>query len=480
MDLIASEPFSLVPCGWAGCDEMNKAKKKYFVLLGLIILTGLRMFPDLPNAWSWNNRSEGIQEPVAILAGINNDTSLSSSRVFHPPSVFVDDQLGYCFVSTNIPSGILESAGIDLNPLTENGKPKPLPSFSELWEMLSRDNGDDYIRSSGNVYVVCTVPSLWTKGQDVPIRFYLYNDGYSTAYVTLEFTGYDYDSAIGYFDETSVEGYTTVRHYSDKVEYLYLDTSGTYIGVKGGAASAGGDASYDHDFGYNFVQKFNIPPTLPPNDDMSYTSGNPNYYWEGLSDIDGYSVDDDYALFHSDDWEIRWLAADLIDSYLLKKQNAISEKMTLEIWDLMTYKKDNSIEYSVQCAWSDYRIINMGYWGVCDEHANLAASLLRSLGIPVRRLNGGIPNGHAWMEVWVKSSGVWQWIHADPTLGQYDNPGYYSNVTWCKINSRWDDSIHSPPKTCVGDGDDTNGLLASKGYNDRTYEVDYPGPINYP
>jgi len=116
MDLIANVPYSLVPCGWVGCDEMNKSKKKYFVLLGLLILTGLRMFPDLPNAWSWNNRSEGIQEPVAILAGFNNDNSLASSRVFHPPSVFVDDELGYCFVSTNIPSVILESAGPIIYP----------------------------------------------------------------------------------------------------------------------------------------------------------------------------------------------------------------------------------------------------------------------------------------------------------------------------------------------------------------------------
>ena len=392
------------------------------------------------------------------------------------PGVFIDPELGCCTIHTNLPSYVLEMAGINLDADTTNGLSREAPSFDKISTILSQNAIESGLRS-GNVYVVCTVPSLWTQEQDVPVRFYLYNDGYTTAYVTLEFTSYDLNSEEEYEDENTVQGYTTVRGYRDKVKYLYLDTTDTPIGIWGGRAEAGSDASYYKDFGYTFVQKFDIPSTLPASDDMSEKSQNSNYYWEGISSIDGYNIVDDYALYHCDDWQMRWLAADLIDLDHETDRYDLGETMTHVINDEMTVYWD---DYSVPCSWSDYHIIDMDFKGVCDEHANLAISLLRALGIASRRIGAILPNqaGHAWLELWAYNGDVWTWIHSDPTWDEYDNPECYNGPSWINIHSRWDDS--KLYDACDGDGSDTNGLLANQGINkDRTYEVLYDGPNDY-
>jgi hypothetical protein len=434
------------------------------------------------NQVAYNNDFLSNTQPTIVpaVSPLHSERETSSSNCdpkinSTPSGVFIDKELGYCYVSTNIPKDILSRNGIDLEGAIVEENISPPPSSEELFNISLLDG---MTMSFGAVTVVVTVPSVWTIGTDLAIKFDLRNWWYTTAYVTLHFEGWDSYGFYGMYQtkEIDVDGYTYVGGFSSKTVYLHVTVPETPVGIKKSIASAGGDASYYQDFGYNFVQKYGTPSTLPPGDAMSSTSSNPNYYWEGLPG-DGFGVPDAYGLYHPDEWSFQWTAGYWIDLPRTFNAYDTASQMTTRVSENMAYWYDYYPAYFT--AWSDEKIVDEGYKGICDELAILETSLLRALGIPCRHIWASGTESHAWLECWTYNSG-WKWIHADPTWNEYDNPSvydfwmtYYDAFT---IWSEWDDSRYYD--ACQYDGSNTNGMLA---YNptDAYWWAAYDGDNNY-
>jgi transglutaminase-like putative cysteine protease len=429
------------------------------------------------NEQALSSHSTIVPAERMLQLGQENGSSIVDPKINRTPSgIFFDDKLCHCHVSTNIPEHVLASIGVYLEGEVAEENIPPVPCFEELFMLVLQDG---WTVGSGNVIVAATIPSVWTIGEDLAVKFDLYNQGGSTAYVTLHFEGWDSYGPWGMFQtkEINVDGYTYVKAFNFKTVYLHVIVPETPVGIKRSVASAGGDASYYHDFCFNFVQKYGTPSTLPPGDAMSSTSGNPSYYWEGLPG-DGFNVPDAYGLHHPDYWSLRWTAGYWIDLPRTFSEYATASQMTTRVYENMAYWKD--YEPADATAWSDNKIVDEGYRGVCDEFAILEMTLLRALGLPCRYVwASGYGIGHTWLECWTQNGG-WEWIHTDPTWNAYNNPSIYeSSMTYFDaftIWSEWDDSIHY--YGCPYDGGNTNRMLA---YNptDAQWYATYDGPNNY-
>ncbi|MGY5853656.1 MAG: transglutaminase-like domain-containing protein [Candidatus Thorarchaeota archaeon] len=396
------------------------------------------------------------------------------------PEVFWDEKMGYCTVSTNIPEKLLEEIGISLKGSSIEGEIPVVPSFEDVYEKIKEKKGSG--DKSGDVVVVwVTVPSIWSIGEDIDIKFKMYNEGTSTATVSCHFKGFD-NVTLPETQEFTVSDTVNIPRESYYTATLTVEIPNEAVGIKKGNASVTGDGSYTNDYGYQFIQKYGdiAESDLPLPDRMSQDSGNSEYYWEGLQDIDGFNISDDYALYHSDDWSIRWIASSLMDTTDTTTHYDTADEMTSRVNNQMTY---NLSEGSLHR--SDYKVINASYQGVCCQFATFETSLLRALGIPAREIGGTRPflnntkcGGHAWVECWVEKDNTWTWIHAEPTWNKFDEPtrvNYYRELSYTNftISSAWDDSRVDFPDE---DNGSTNGILHSY---DRGYWTIYDGPNNY-
>jgi transglutaminase-like putative cysteine protease len=390
------------------------------------------------------------------------------------PRTFWDDELGYCYMDTNIPEEQLREVGISLF-VNSDGRDDVLLDTQDVID-LSRTA---YAAPTVGVWV--SVPKIWTRGQSITITWTLYNDGYSTAGGYLYFKG---------GEGASQEVYKSVSYYvrpgAFKTVYMTTPAVGLQysVGLKTGRAWAtqNGVSGYIYDKQWTnaFVQKFETPTSLPPtNDAMSTISGNPNYYWEGLAN-DNWNIPSENALYHCKDWDIVQAAAQIIDSYAPTTYSAFGVSLMSAIY-AKCREMYNQSGASGSVHWSDLYIINHGYAGVCQEYAVLYASFARALGRPARQISAG-PFGsptsaHAWAEIWDGTT----WRHADPTMGYYNNPGAYAgyDLTWTYLWAKWDDT------RVDDDGSDVDGILAvhDAGYGDGdasdTALVWYDGPNTY-
>jgi hypothetical protein len=365
------------------------------------------------------------------------------------PKVDIDDELGYCITGSN----------------------RDDPSHQSLY---------------ASVYVIVTVPTIWTAGSDITVRWDLWNDGDETAWGYLYFYGEDEGATEAY----EVQSYS-VRPFRSRTVYMQVAIDEGYTaGIKKAitrATQSGVPGNiYYKDHGYGFVQRFDPPSGLPA-DSMASVSGNPTYYYEGLAD-DGFNVPSAESLWHCKDWDIIWDAAWQVDQapgnpttpYLT------GQGLVPQLHVLIDYPDEEDQDFLEACVtrWSDREIIERGYRGVCDEHAILLVSYLRAMGIPARyvwgaELGGG---GHAWAELWDGSS----WIHADATWNSYNNPQVYQGggtyVDVIQVHAKWNDSlVHNEFYNESGtlyffDGSDTNGV---QGLGDLTYWATYDADSSY-
>jgi transglutaminase-like putative cysteine protease len=329
------------------------------------------------------------------------------------------------------------------------------------------------------VYVLVTVSSTWVRGSSLSIKFSLYNDGPTTAYVRLNFLAYDP------YLEWSVTTTTSIRPFSTKVKYLYKTIPSTSVGLKKGIAEVeytSGSQIYYKDYGYAFVQKFGNPNPLPPADATSAKTGSSTYYWEGLSN-DGFGVPDSYALWpYCDNWNTLWRAAQWVDGYAKTTPYGAASVLNAQVYSHTDYIHEGQPYYweARASAWCDYRIrYTMGDSGVCDEFAISYNSLVRALGIPARLILAYGPSiSHAYSEVWAGA-----WYHADPTWNAFNAPWIYAlnfkviDHVW--ICAKWDDrngagSTFWPNDDA--DGSSTNDMLS---WNLDKTAAWYDGPNDY-
>ncbi len=451
--------------------------------------------------------------------------------------MFLDEDLGPCLVATNVPEDILASMGVDLRRV--HTKTAPMPGFKEIITRLRSAGLIDNANTRGfhEVYFWVTVPSVWTRGKTLTIRFQCVTDSDRPGTYPVTFEGYDLETREVYREEFSVSGSMRVIHgYGSKD--LKVTVPLTSVGVKRGVARVGAAVFYK-DFGYNFVQTFGSSdlPTPPPADVMSQASNNSDYYWEGLRSIDGFGIPDQYALFHSDDWNIRWAAANLLDDYRVPYVSGAAVIMTYCVDHKMI--RSGTPAYRTECSMSDLRIISEGWEGMCDEISNMEISLLRSMGIPARQMFGTDvrASSHAWCEIWsvvnqwwencllwhenaqqysrVDAWRVWEleyqnpytswdwdpddpqkfdwfwnmweqhdgseltWIHADPTLHLWNQTAYYRvnfGYRFFQIWSCLDDKLNDPSVSAY-DKDPTDGLLLPYHYN--SLYPKYGGDVKY-
>jgi len=416
---------------------------------------------------------ETVPDP-RVEAEVLSQGERTPQHIPETPHVFWDDELGRCYISTNIPWELLRDADISLVGSSIEESIPDAPKFEDVYDSICKIKSFSDVKyertlfSDQVVIIWVKVPTTWAIGEDIDIQFKMYNEGSQTATVSCNFYGYDNSTGFDMV-EFSVSGSVNVCPESYGNKNLTVEVPAESVGLKRGLATATGDASYSDDMGYIFVQKFGDSDTndLPEDDRMSYTSESNNYYWEGLPDIDGFNISAEYSMYHPYAWNITWLAGFLVDNSSSMTFDTTAEHITEAVTEKMTY--DSGEGY-----WSDFRIMNEGYLGKCDEFACLETSCLRALGIPTRQLHGYRPGigGHSWPEYWGEENGDWSWVHTDPTRHQYNNPSNIKilNYTELKMRSSWDDS-YSP-----GDGSKTDGNLSSY---DALYAISYDGPNDY-
>ncbi len=126
-----------------------------------------------------------------------------------------------------------------------------------------------------------------------------------------------------------------------------------------------------------------------------------------------------YAAGHHDSW---WLSCNDPDSVYLAAGN-----VPMIINDEFDY--DDSIWASISLRNSDIDLLNRRFdnIGVCRDFTDLTTGVFRALDIPARMVFSYLTDaGHAWNEVRDDD----QWVHADSTWGEYDNPSVYPEVTY--------------------------------------------------
>ncbi|MBD3159634.1 MAG: hypothetical protein GF309_12650 [Candidatus Lokiarchaeota archaeon] len=370
---------------------------------------------------------------------------------------------------------------------------------------LCSDSQESRIMSSSrSITIQSTVPSLWTRGQNFQVKFDVYMSGYVYAILDFKFEGFD--NYPGPDEEREVHSTdTSIRvDASHDVHYLTCyNPSWVTVGLKRAETHVSGLAYFKDEvvepfnsepvqpqiapgylsdyvsknqvWDYEFVARYSISDLqtyggLPPTDAMSSTSGNPDYYWEGL-DNDGFGVPVQYAVHRCNEPPIVYYAGYLVDNEISYPYNSAY---------ILTFMTHNFIEYygdsnTLPTTNADMYTYNYNWRGVCDEFAVVLGSFLRVVGLPSRLLVGDDTQGwvHAWNEVWTGST----WVHADATWNEFDNPSCYvysgASPTIVVYNSCGDDSIG---QWTTADGCATNGRLDGQ---DWQYTVDYDGPNTY-
>lgn len=321
--------------------------------------------------------------------------------------------------------------------------------------------------TSSDVMVWVTVPKVWTQGNAISIKYDIFNDGYTTASLYLNF--YTYDPGT----ELHLNTFVNVRKASFKTVYLTGIIPTTTVGLKGAASTVAGSVSLQWDWGYQYVQIFgssNFQYT-PPSDNMASESSSSLYYLEGLPG-DGWNINAMNALWHCADWNLRFTAATWADGCTTPFScgRELTEWVTIAI--IYTDYGDYH-NYTLR----DLRVLQ-DLKGVCDEKAVLTISLSRAMGIPARLILAQSSSMvHAWCELW----DGYLWIHSDPTwltdfgIAIWNNSYIYQQLftywTGVQIHARGDDNGYQ------GDGSNTDGKLAC--YHDFYYICGYDGLNQY-
>jgi hypothetical protein len=376
------------------------------------------------------------------------------------------------------------------------------------------DSQGQMVESYGrSITIIVTVPSLWTRTECFYVQFDVYMDGY--VYAELDFVFEGFDNFPGPDEEREVySSASNVRIDGPTDEYslaCYLSSSYS-VGLKRAEVQVSGMAYYksggitpdavmtvepevapgmswdwisrNWNWDYEFVARYGLADLqtyggLPPSDDMSSTSGNPNYYWEGLPN-DGYSISDSCSLFHPM-WEpILYQAGYLVDNHISYPEYS-AEVLTGAVHSLMTFDRASCYSETTN---SDMFSYNSNWCGVCDEFSVVLLSFLRVLNIPCRYIWGygtqlGKVFSHAWSEVYVSG----EWTHCDSTGDPegshfFDEPWIYGllgiSFDWIRVYSRADDSRG---EYGFHDGNDYNGKLHY--HYDYYWYVYYDGPNAY-
>jgi len=321
--------------------------------------------------------------------------------------------------------------------------------------------------TSSDVMVWVTVPKVWTQGNAISIKYDIFNDGYTTASLYLDF--YTYDPGT----ELHLNMFVNVRKASFKTVYLTGIVPTTTVGLKGAASTVTGSVSLQWDWGYQYVQIFGSSDfqNMPPSDTMTSESSNALYYLEGLPG-DGWNINADNALWHCADWNIRFTAATWADG--CTTPFSCGRELTEGVTTSIIYSNYGDYYYYTL---RDLRVLQ-DLKGVCDEKAVLTISTSRAMGIPARLILAQSSTvAHAWCELW----DGYLWIHSDPTfLGDlgiaiWNNPYIYQQLftywTGIQIQTRGDDNRYSD------DGSNIDGKLAY--YHDFHYICGYDGLNQY-
>ena len=321
-----------------------------------------------------------------------------------------------------------------------------------------------------DVMVWVTVPKVWTQGSGISVKFDVFNDGFTTASLYLNF--YTYDPGT----ELHLSMHVSVPRASFRTYYLIGTVPSTTAGLKGAAAAVTGSTTIQWDWGYEYVQIFGNGDFQfnPSDDDMADESSNPRHYFEGISG-DGWSINPSNALWHCTDWSIRFKAAIWADG--CTTPNSCGREIAEGVTSFIIYTDSGDYHsYTVE----DRRVFAERK-GVCDEKALLMVSMWRAMGLPgslIEASDGGA-NTHAWGEVW----DGFEWVHADPTiLGNFgiliwDNPTIYCSSwllpdwQYVQIQSYGNDFLYH------GEGSDTDGNLQY--YWDFGYICGYDGNNQY-
>ncbi|MGY5872312.1 MAG: transglutaminase domain-containing protein [Candidatus Thorarchaeota archaeon] len=368
------------------------------------------------------------------------------------PQTHTHESLGECFGS----AGILETYGdysIQRSIEMDNGQIRSEPDID-----LDPGGGGGY-----TVEAVVNIPSVWVIGSTLSIEFNIESDHVDTVQIDCSFT------VPGEWSEIQTVFLGTGE--SETVILSHIVPS-TYVGLKDGYAQAlanGAIVLTDYRIDH-YVQIFAIPDELPPADAMTAASGSTNYYYEGYS-WDGIGIPSEYAIFHPEDWRIRYLAAQFVDSYQYTTSYSVIYALMAVVHSAMTHDEESA---ALEGYTSDLWIIDDAnperLIGVCDEFAILMTSMTRSLGLPARYLGSIKTVAHGFCEVWVEDSGTYRWIDIDPTNLGWDEPLFQYVSVW--VRSAFDDSRVTGTSTTY-DYTDTNGCF---GLSDLHYSTSYDGP----
>jgi len=370
----------------------------------------------------------------------------------------------------------------------------------------STDGSEEGIGSSATAYgrsfsISTSVPSVWTRTEDFRVDVDVYLEGYVYADITIKFEGYD--NFPGPSETREVYKTKSVRAYpyhSVHTLWCYLPQT-TSVGLKRAEVHVTGLAYYkyggitpdgfggvspmaapglNHDYvsrsqvwDYEFVARYGLSDLqtyggLPPGDAMSSQSGNPSYYWEGLSN-DGYNIPVAQAMHRPTEWPIIYQAGCLVDNYISYPHYS-AYVLTVNTHVLMTYQLNDWTSHTTN---ADIFTWDYNWRGVCDEFAVVLCSFLRVIGIPSRLIVGFGSGAHAWSEAWTGS----RWVHADATWNEFDNPScyYWGGCYWNTVvyDSCGDDGRGS---YSTWDGNSYNGMLDGQ---DWRFSVSYDGPNAY-
>ncbi|MGY5854878.1 MAG: transglutaminase-like domain-containing protein [Candidatus Thorarchaeota archaeon] len=353
------------------------------------------------------------------------------------PQTYAHESLGECFGS----AGILETYGeysIQRSIEMDDGQIRSEPDID-----LDPGGAGGY-----TVEADVSIPSVWVIGSTLRIEFNIESDHVDTVQIDCSFT------VPGEWSDLQ-----TVFLAPGDSETIVLShiVPSTYVGLKDGYAQVlanGAIVLTDYRLD-QYAQIFGSPNDLPPADAMTAESGSTNYYYEGYS-WDGISIPSEYAIFHPEDWRIRYIAAQFVDSYQLTTSYSVIEALMDEVHDAMTHDEESAAYDGYT---SDLWILDDAnperLIGVCDEFAVLMVSMTRSLGLPARYLGSTETVAHGFCEVWVKDSGTYRWIDIDPTNSGWDEPLFDYVDVW--IRAAFNDSkIHDGSSY---DGSDTNGCF---------------------
>ena len=370
----------------------------------------------------------------------------------------------------------------------------------------STGDSEEGIGSSATAYgrsfsISTSVPSVWTRTEDFRVDVHVYLTGYLYADITIKFEGYD--NFPGPSETREVYKTKSVRAYpyhSVHTLWCYLPSTAS-VGLKRAEVRVTGLAYYkyggispdgfggvspmaapglNHDYvsrsqvwDYEFVARYGLSDLqtyggLPPGDAMSSQSGNPNYYWEGLSN-DGYNIPVAQAMHRPTEWPIIYKAGYLVDNHVSYPEYS-AVILTGQVHDLITYYANTETLKTTNA--------DIFTW---DEFAVVLCSFLRVMNIPSRLMTGWddyySPIStywlHAWCEVYVSGG----WHHCDSTWDRFDEPWCYMvtgvTIDALTIFSGGDDG---PTQWSIYDGNAYNGKLDGK---DWRYDVEYDGPNNY-